>query len=98
MNILRKIHRLLTEAVLLPVRAYRRYILPRKSAPTCRFTPTCSRYALDAVYEWGIVCGIALAVWRVLRCNPFSKGGYDPVPQCPFRKHDETPDESREQK
>ena len=98
MSWLRKLHRLLIEVVLIPVHVYRRWLSPRKSAPTCRFTPTCSRYALDAVYEWGIVCGIALAIWRVLRCNPFSRGGYDPVPRCPWKKHDEAPDENRENK
>ena len=63
----------------LPIRAYRRYISPIK-APCCRFTPTCSAYALEALREWGAIRGSALAVWRILRCNPFGKGGYDPVP------------------
>ena len=64
----------------LPVRLYRKYLSPLKPAGTCRFTPTCSRYFLDAVGEWGIVAGTFMGVWRVLRCNPFSEGGYDPVP------------------
>ena len=72
-------------AVLLPVHLYRKFLSPLKGASTCRFTPTCSRYALDAVEEWGILCGIALAIWRVLRCNPFARGGYDPVPKCPWK-------------
>jgi uncharacterized protein len=46
----------------------------------CRFQPTCSEYALTAVARHGVVCGAALAVWRVLRCNPFGRGGFDPVP------------------
>lgn len=62
-----------------PIRFYRRFISPHKS-PCCRFTPTCSAYALEALAEWGAVRGLCLAVWRVLRCNPFGKGGYDPVP------------------
>jgi len=45
----------------------------------CRFTPTCSQYAAEAVQRRGPVVGLALAVWRVLRCNPLGKGGYDPV-------------------
>ena len=69
----------------LPIKFYRRFLSPGKGAPTCRFTPTCSRYAMDAVMEWGIVIGTVLAVWRIIRCNPFSKGGRDEVPPCPFR-------------
>jgi len=46
----------------------------------CRFEPSCSRYALDALERHGALKGALLAVWRVLRCNPLSKGGYDPVP------------------
>lgn len=62
------------------IRAYRRWISPMKT-PCCRFTPTCSQYALGAFNEWGFVIGLYLSVFRVARCNPFSKGGYDPVPQ-----------------
>ncbi|MGM9652332.1 MAG: membrane protein insertion efficiency factor YidD [Eubacteriales bacterium] len=69
---------------LLPIRFYRRFISPLKP-PCCRFTPTCSQYAVDAVREWGILIGFALSLWRVLRCNPFSRGGYDPVPKRPRR-------------
>lgn len=47
---------------------------------SCRFTPTCSEYAREAVIKHGAWKGLRLAVWRVLRCNPFGKGGYDPVP------------------
>ncbi|MCQ2910834.1 MAG: membrane protein insertion efficiency factor YidD [Clostridia bacterium] len=45
----------------------------------CKFTPSCSRYAYDAITKYGAFKGTYLAVWRILRCNPFSKGGYDPV-------------------
>lgn len=58
---------------------YRRFISPLK-APCCRFTPTCSEYAIEAFRKRGFIVGLALSVWRVLRCNPFGKGGYDPVP------------------
>lgn len=61
------------------IRLYQKYISPHK-APSCRFTPTCSVYAIGALREWGPVVGLALAFWRVVRCNPFSKGGDDPVP------------------
>lgn len=46
----------------------------------CRFTPTCSEYAMEAIKKHGAFKGLALAIWRFLRCNPFCKGGYDPVP------------------
>ena len=59
---------------------YRKYISPLKP-PCCRFTPTCSAYAIEAFRKRGFFVGFALTVWRILRCNPFSKGGYDPVPE-----------------
>ena len=62
------------------VELYRKYISPLKP-PCCRFTPTCSQYAIEAFEEWGVIVGLALKIWRVLRCNPFGKGGYDPVPK-----------------
>jgi hypothetical protein len=64
--------------VLAPVIAYQRVIspaLPRR----CRYEPTCSRYAVEAIGTHGLVRGAVLALWRVLRCNPWSHGGYDPV-------------------
>jgi len=77
----RALSHLLREAVILPIRLYRRFFSPLKGTPTCRFTPTCSQYAIEAVREWGIIAGLALALWRILRCNPFGRGGYDPVPR-----------------
>ena len=62
------------------IRFYQRNISPRKIS-CCRFTPTCSAYAIEAIKIHGCIKGTALAVWRVLRCNPFCKGGVDPVPQ-----------------
>jgi hypothetical protein len=47
---------------------------------TCRFTPSCSHYGYQAIYKYGAIKGVAMAFWRVLRCNPFNVGGYDPVP------------------
>lgn len=75
------------EIWLFPVKLYRKYLSPLKSTSTCRFTPTCSAYALEAVRQWGIVLGTLLSLWRILRCNPFGKGGYDPVPTPPWRKN-----------
>jgi putative membrane protein insertion efficiency factor len=74
------LHRLLVALVLAPVMFYRRVLSPMKRAPSCRYLPTCSEYAVDAVKTRGIVVGIVLAVWRVLRCHPFARGGFDPVP------------------
>jgi len=58
---------------------YRKHISP-SSVPKCRYIPTCSAYALEALEKYGALKGGALSVWRVLRCNPFGKSGYDPVP------------------
>ena len=66
------------------IRFYQVCISPLTPA-ACRFTPTCSQYALDAVREFGIIFGLSLTVWRILRCNPFCKGGYDPVPDTGFK-------------
>ena len=66
--------------LLLLIGFYRRQISPYKR-PCCRFIPTCSQYALEAVERFGAVKGGAMALWRILRCNPFCKGGYDPVPE-----------------
>ena len=61
------------------IKFYRKFISPLKP-PCCRYTPTCSQYALDALKERGLFVGLGLTIWRILRCNPFGKGGYDPVP------------------
>jgi putative membrane protein insertion efficiency factor len=83
------LHRLLVSIVLLPVVVYRRFISPMKRVPTCRFLPTCSEYAMDAVKTRGVVVGSGLAMYRVLRCNPLFHGGYDPVPHhgCGQEQH-----------
>jgi uncharacterized protein len=70
--------RLFAGVVSLPVRLYSRFVspaLPRR----CKYEPTCSAYALEALRNHGPLRGIVLAAWRLLRCNPFSHGGYDPV-------------------
>lgn len=70
------------------IKLYQKYISPMKSVPTCRFRPTCSQYAIEALKEWGFLAGTGLAIWRVLRCNPFGKGGYDPVPLRKKHRHE----------
>ena len=62
------------------VRFYQRNISPYKGGATCRFVPTCSEYALEALEKYGALKGSLLAILRILRCHPFSAGGYDPVP------------------
>ena len=61
------------------LRGYQRWISPAL-LPACRYVPSCSQYALEAVELHGALRGSRLAVWRVLRCHPFVRGGYDPVP------------------
>ena len=67
------------------VRFYRKYLSGLKPAPTCRFTPTCSAYSLEAFEKRGFWVGMALTVWRILRCSPLSPCGYDPVPKTGFK-------------
>ncbi len=78
MSILRLIRRALTGLVVLAIRGYQRCISPLLP-PTCRFTPTCSQYMLDAIRKKGLVVGVWRGTLRLLRCNPFFRGGYDPV-------------------
>ena len=61
------------------IKFYRKYLSPLKSTK-CPYFPSCSQYGLEAVERYGAVKGGLLSIWRILRCNPFSKGGYDPVP------------------
>lgn len=73
--------------VLLAVlRFYKRRISPLLPN-ACIYTPTCSEYAMEAIQKHGVFKGMGLAIWRILRCNPFAKGGYDPVPEP--KKHKE---------
>ena len=72
-----------TAIALLPIRFYRRFVSPA-IGQRCRYYPSCSAYAEEAVRELGPVRGIILAGWRVLRCNPFSAGGLDPVSERPI--------------
>ena len=62
------------------IRFYQKFLSPLKVRTHCIYTPTCSQYAIEALEKYGALKGSLLAIWRILRCNPFSKGGYDPVP------------------
>ena len=62
------------------IRGYQKFLSPLKVRYHCIYTPTCSQYAIEALEKYGVVKGTWLAVKRILRCNPFAKGGYDPVP------------------
>jgi putative membrane protein insertion efficiency factor len=81
--------------VIAPIRGYQRFIspgLPRR----CKYHPTCSAYAVQAIERYGILRGSVLAAWRLLRCNPLSLGGYDPVTaqrlfRTPPRNHSPAP-------
>ena len=62
------------------VKIYQKYLSPLKGHSTCIYFPTCSQYAVEAIEKYGAFKGGLMAAWRILRCNPFAKGGYDPVP------------------
>lgn len=66
--------------ILAIIRLYQKVLSPAIPANTCRFYPTCSHYGYQAIYTYGLLRGGLLATWRILRCNPFSSGGHDPVP------------------
>ena len=79
----------LRSAAIAPIRFYQRFVspgLPRR----CKYEPTCSAYAAQSIREFGILRGFVLAAWRLLRCNPWSHGGFDPVAEqrvFPLRRH-----------
>ena len=85
-------------ALLSLLRAYQRWISPLLS-PACRYVPSCSEYAHEAIDSHGAVKGALLAAWRLLRCHPLARGGFDPVPSCvahaPSRVHDLKPETLR---
>lgn len=73
-----KLARIARGLAVAPIVVYQRVISPA-IPQRCRYYPSCSRYAVDAIREYGILRGLVLAGWRLLRCNPWSHGGYDPV-------------------
>jgi uncharacterized protein len=83
--------RLLREALVAPIRLYQRLVSPLLG-PRCKYYPSCSEYAVQAIRSRGVARGLVLAAWRVLRCNPLSDGGFDPVErQRLFRPRHEHP-------
>lgn len=74
-----KISRFIGCVLILPIRFYQKFISPF-TPPTCRFTPTCSQYAVEAIRKHGPIKGLYLAIRRILRCHPWGGSGYDPVP------------------
>ena len=79
-KIFKKIGKFINLILIGMVRIYRKYISPMKRMPSCRYIPTCSQYGMEAIEKYGALKGGIMTCWRILRCNPFSKGGYDPVP------------------
>lgn len=78
-RLLRLVQRALTALLLLPIHFYRLFISPL-TPPSCRFTPTCSAYAMEALQKHGPFKGLWLTLIRILRCHPWGGSGYDPVP------------------
>jgi uncharacterized protein len=70
---------LLSRGLIAPIRIYQRYLSPLKSTPTCRYVPTCSQYAAEAIEQRGAALGLLMSISRIVRCNPLFHGGYHPV-------------------
>jgi uncharacterized protein len=82
---------LAAQAIMASITGYQKFLSPLKAQPTCRFYPTCSQYALDAVSEHGAVVGSWLAVKRISKCHPLHPGGLDPVPPARVRRSQNAP-------
>ncbi len=80
MGIVKEIHNAAKQIFIFPIRIYKKIISPILPG-SCRFTPSCSVYAIKAIEKHGIILGFFLAIYRIMRCNPFCKGGNDPVPE-----------------
>ncbi|MGY3779289.1 membrane protein insertion efficiency factor YidD [Isobaculum melis] len=72
--------------LILLVRFYQKFISPL-FPPSCRYQPTCSEYMIVSIQRFGAIKGTGMGIWRILRCNPFVKGGHDPVPEKKEHKH-----------
>jgi uncharacterized protein len=83
------LRRLPVRTVIFAIELYRTYVSPMR-LPTCRFSPTCSQYAVEALSEYGLVRGGWLAAVRLAKCGPWHRGGWDPIPERrrPVRRHD----------
>lgn len=79
LGVLMRLREIPRRIVLLPIRGYQTFISP-VLPPSCRFSPSCSQYTLEAVSKYGALKGIWLGLRRLIRCHPFNPGGYDPVP------------------
>ena len=79
------------------IKFYRKYISPMKSTK-CPYIPSCSEYGMEAIEKYGALKGGALALWRIIRCNPFSKGGYDPVPSMKAKASTKTSVKTKKEK
>lgn len=66
--------------LLVIIRFYQKVVSPALPGNTCRFYPSCSHYGFQAIYKYGAIKGLCMAIGRILRCNPFNEGGYDPLP------------------
>jgi len=76
---LRRIFNLVNKLVIHSIKIYQKFISPLKGVSSCRFYPTCSQYAIDAIEKYGIIKGSFMSIKRILKCHPFHPGGYDPV-------------------
>ena len=86
-----KLKGFLKKLFIAPIRFYQKNISAYKPR-SCRFTPTCSAYAVEAIEKRGVIVGLVLSLWRILRCNPLNKNcGYDPVPEKKSRKKRQNP-------
>ena len=79
MKVAKIMRTVLVTVLIIPVRLYQKFISPL-TPPSCRFTPTCSQYAVEALRKYGPAKGLWLALRRILRCHPWGGSGYDPVP------------------
>lgn len=77
---MKKLNSFIKKICVFLIKTYQLTISPRFSHGACRYYPTCSQYTLEAIEIHGVFKGILLGAWRIMRCNPFFKGGYDPVP------------------